>query len=382
METEFQNAVGKSAGEVMRDIADFLAYPCIVSEQKQVDLRTLLPDLNMNGQLSFALLSEAVTQSWELERAELFYRRACGMAMDEETMVSFLDAFQNPDGDAYKAYQQKYGCYFKMLAGSYWASCLAVGIDLDCVNEVMTYLRLFTVCMMEFAFMGDANPSSTYTWNYYESFRNMLDELIQNPENEPLPLKIRAVGGSAGVREQDSYFLTLGVDIQNPNPSHMAKDVAIDVTLKDKEGNVLTVIRDKIECLDPGTIYHYGVTKKMVGAAVGSIAATAKASSHLRLQTPLMKHVDLSGLRLIKAGNSMQFTGKMVSHYNTPLRSAMLHFQFLDAKNKILGGGSEWLFDGLKPEEEITFNTKVAVSVPRAAKVVYSVDFDALELIK
>lgn len=382
METEFQNAVGKSAGEVMRDIADFLAYPCIVHPERQIDLRTLLPDLNMNGQFSFALLSEAVQQNWELERAELFYRRACGTAMDDETMSAFLAAFQNPDGEEYKAYQQKYGCYFKLLDGSYWASCLAVGIDSDCVNEVMTYLRLFTVCLMEFAYMGENNPATTYTWNYYESFRNMLDELIQDPENEPLPLKVRAVGGSAGQRENDAYHLTLGVDIENPNPSHMAKDVAIDITLKDKEGNVITVIRDKIECLDPGAIYHYGVTKKVIGPAVGSIAATAKASGHLRLQTPLMKHVELSSLKLTKTGSSMQFTGNMVSRYNAPLRSVMLHFQFLDAKNKILGGGSEWLFDGLVPNETVSFNTKVTVSVPRAAKVVYSVDFDALELIR
>ena len=72
----------------------------------------------------------------------------------------------------------------------------------------------------------------------------------------------------------------------------------------------------------------------------------------------------------------------MTSRYESDLRSIILHYQFLDANNKILGGGSEWLFDGLKAGDTIAFSSKVAVSVPRAAKAVYSFDFDALELIQ
>lgn len=382
METEFQKAVGKSVGEVMRDIADFLAYPCPINPQKNVDLRTLLPDLNMKEQFSFALLSEAMEQGWDLERTEIFYRRACSGEVEEETIRAMLAAFRDPDSTEYKAYQKKYGCYFTMLDGSYWSTCLALGIDAGKVGDVLSYLNLFIVCLMEFAYMGESNPQKTYTWCYYESFRNILDDLTKGAEPDPLPLKIRAVGGSAGVREQDAYNLSLGVDIENPNKDRMAKDVVIDIVLKDKNGNVITTVADKIACIDPGVIYHYGVTKKIRGAAVGSIASTAKAGSYLRLQTPLMKHIALSELRLSKADAAMQFSGKMTSHYQTDLRSVILHYQFLDANNKILGGGSEWIFDGLAAGAAKAFDSKIAVSVPRAAKAVYSLDFDALELIQ
>ena len=381
METEFQKAIGKSAGEVMRDIADFLSHPQIV-RSKGVDLRYLLPDLNMQGQLSFALLSEAMEQGWELERAELFYRRACGGSIDEETISSFVRAFQCREGEEYRSYQKKYGSHFTLLDGSYWATCLAVGIDCDCASEVMDYLRLFTVCLMEFAYMGDANPATTYTWSYYESFRNMLDTIIRDPEAPPLPLRIKAVGGSAGKKTNNTYPLSLGVDVENPNGERMATDVTIDITLKDQSGEVITVIRDKILCIDPGTVYHYGVTKEISGGAVASIAATAKAGGHLRLFTPLMKHITLSDLKLLKNGDTMQFKGCMTSHYNAPLRSVILHYQFLDARYKLLGGGSEWIYQGIKPEESISFCTEIAVSVPRAAKVLYSLDFDAMELVK
>ena len=72
METEFQKAVGKGIGEVMRDIAEFLSTPFIINEERQLDLCTLVPDLNMHEQFSFALLSEAHTQGWEQETAENF----------------------------------------------------------------------------------------------------------------------------------------------------------------------------------------------------------------------------------------------------------------------------------------------------------------------
>ena len=365
----------------MRDIADFLAYPCPINPQKNVDLRTLLPDLNMLEQFSFALLSEAIEQGWALDRAEVFYRRACADAIDEETICAMLAAFQNPNGTEYKAYQKKYGCYFTMLDGSYWSSCLALGIDSEKIGDVMAYFRLFTVTLMEFAYMGDQKPQKIYAWSYYESFRNILDDLIKEPEPDPEPLKIRAVGGSAGIREQDAYSLSLGVDIENPNRDRMAKDITIDIILKDKSGNVITTVADKLECIDPGVIYHYGVTKKIRGVAVGSIAATAKASSYLHLQTPLMKHIELAELRLSRTDGGVQFLGKMTSRYQSDLRSLILHYQFLDTNNKILGGGSEWIFDGLKANATASFDSKITVPVPRAAKVVYSLDFDALELI-
>lgn len=366
----------------MRDMADFLSYSCPINSQKNIDLRTLLPDLNMAEQFSFALLSEAMEQEWTLDRAEIFYRRATSGIIPEETVNAMVAAFAAPNSVQFKDYQKKYGCYFKMLDGSYWSTCLALAIDADRIADVMSYLRLFTVCLMEFAYMGDRNPQKTYTWSYYESFRGMLDELLREPDPEPVPLKIRAVGGSAGVREQDSYSLSLGVDIENPNTDRMAKDVAIDITLKDRDGNVITTVCDKLECMDPGVIYHYGVTKKIRGAAVGAISATAKAGGYLRLQTPLMKHITLSELRLSRSNTSMTFSGKMTSGYHSPLRSVMLHYQFLDSNNKILGGGSEWIMDGLKDGETVSFETKVSVAVPRAAKAVYSLDFNALELIQ
>ena len=382
METEFQNAVGKGIGEVVRDIADFLSTPFIINEERQLDLCTLVPDLNMHEQFSFALLSEAHTQGWDTETAENFYRHACGKVIDPETVSAMVLAFRDRTSREYRAYAQKYSNRFTALDGSYWATVLALGIDAGQISEVMQYLRLFTVCLMEFAYMEDRNPDATYTWCYYDSFRQMLDDLTAEPDPEPLPLKVRALGGSAGKREQDTYYLSLGVDIENPNLDRLARGIQLDIVLKDKDGKVITTIGDKLESLDPGAIYHYGVTRKIRGNAVASFSATAKAAAHLKLQTPIMKHVALSELRLRKNGEGMHFSGNMTGKYDVPLRSMTLHYQFLSAQNKILGGGSEWVLDGLEPGSTRQVNSKIALPIDGAAKVVYSIDFDVVQLLE
>ena len=382
METEFQKAVGKGIGEVIRDIAEFLSTPFIINEERQLDLCTLVPDLNMHEQFSFALLSEAHTQGWEQETAENFYRHACGKVVENEVIETMIEIFRDRSSKEYRAYAQKYGNRFTALDGSYWATVLALGIDAGQVSEVMQYLRLFTVCLMEFAYMEDRNPDATYTWCYYDSFRQMLDDLTAEPDPEPLPLKVRALGGSAGKREQDTYYLSLGLDIENPNFDRLARGIQLDITLKDKEGQVITVIGDKLESLDPGAIYHYGVTRKIRGNAVASFSATAKAVAHIKLQTPIMKHVALSELRLRKNGEGMHFSGNMIGKYDVPLRSMTLHYQFLSAQNKILGGGSEWVLDGLEPGGTRQVNSKIALPIEGAAKVVYSVDFDVVQLLE
>ena len=382
METEFQKAVGKSVGEVLRDIAEFLSLSYPIHPQKQIDLSTLLPDLNMAEQFSLALLSEARTQGWEASAAENFYRHAVGDVVDADTVGRMLDAFRDPQGEAFRAYEDKYGNRFSLLDGSYWSTCLALAIDAGQLSDVMYYLRLFTVTLMEFAYMEDRNPASTYTWCYYEAFRKMLDDLTAEPEPDPLPLKVRALGGTAGKRDADGYVLSLGVDIENPNSDRMACGIDVDVTLKDRDGKVIAVIKDKLQCIDPATVYHYGVTRKIRGVATAGISATTKASSFLKLTLPIMKHIKLTSLHLSRPENATKIAGTLESKYDCAIPALTLHYQYLSSENKILGGGNEWIFDGISAEGTHAFASKIGVDIASAAKALYSVDFDPMELIK
>ncbi len=380
METEYKNAVGKSAGEVLRDIAEFLSTPYILKDAHQVDLCTLVADLNMPEQMTFALMSEALTQGWELDRAESFVRQAISGVSNTGT-AAVLAAFHEQDSEAFSAFQQKYGNRFQIPSGSYWATCLSLGIDSGEIASVMQYLRLFTVVLMEFAYMGDANPEITYTWEYYESFRRILDDLLAEPDPAPLPLRVLAIGGSAGKREGDGYPLSLGVDIQNPNTDRMARDVEVAITLKDKNGEVITVIRDRIRSIDPGVTFHFGITKKIRGAATASISATARASEHLKLSTPIMNHARPEKLLIKKAGAGMRVTAVLKNRYDRPITALCFHYQFRSTEGKLLGGGSEWVFEGMRPSEPLTVTSHIPVAVNGSAKAVFSVDFDAMELV-
>ena len=382
METEYKNAVGKSAGEVLRDVGELLATPFVIHPEKQIDLRLLLPDLNLQGQVAFALMAEALTQGWEPERAEGFVRRALATAEDPAYTEEILAAFRDRTGRAYAELEYKYGNRFEVPSGAYWATVLALGIDADEIPRVMQYLRAFSVTVTEFAYMGDANPNKTYTWGYSESFGRILDDLLREPDPAPRPLKVRAVGGTAGKRDGDAYPLSLGIDLENPNPDRMARDVAVDVTLKDRNGNTVAVLRDRISSIDPASVFHFGITKRIRGGAVASISATAKAGSYLKLKTPIMKHIRLKDCRVCRDGGKMKLDGVLTGTYGQALSSLCLHYQFLSAENKLLGGGSEWFFDGMQSDAPITAALTLPVEIKGAAKVVYSVDFDALELIK
>lgn len=381
MESNFQNAVGKSVGEVMRDISDFLSCSCLINPERQIDLASILPELNMAEQLSFALLSEAKTQGVSPDEAERFYRNAVQNRISNDVIEEMLAAFREPDGEAYRRYRAKYGNSFTLLDGSYWSTCLAIAIDSDRIEDVLQYLRLFTVCLMEYAYMGDRNPEETYTWKYYESFRRMLDDLTAPPEPDPLPLRIRALGGTAGKRDGESYPLSLGIDVENPNPDRMAYDVELDVKLKDRNGRVITTVKDRIRAIDPATVYHYGVTRKIRGAATARISASAKAGLHLKLSTPIMKHVKLESFRLVTQEGDVTVRGDLRSEYDVQLSSPTLHYQFLSDENKILGGGSEWLSGGIEANGVCAFESTLPLVVKNATKVVYSLDFDATELI-
>lgn len=381
METAYQNIAGKSAGEVARDIADFLSLSCPVQARQEMDLANLLPDLTMKEQFSFALLMEARTQGWEQAAAEGFYLRACAPIVGNQTAEAMLAAFRQPDGEAFREYLGKYGCDFGLSSHSYWTACLAVAVDAKAISTLMGYLRSFTFCLMEFAFMDDRNPDVTYAWRYYESFQRILEELTTAP-SEPAPLKVCSLGGSAGKRENDSYPLSLGVDLQNPNSDRMAWNVQVDTTLKDRDGNVITVIGDRVNCIDPGAVFHYGITRKIHGPAVAHISVSAKAGAFTRLTTPVMKHIRVTRATIKRQNEGRLFSGSMVNRYDCPIRVCALHYQFLSDRNKILGGGCEWLLDGFPAGGEKNFSVFCPVPVPGAAKVVYSVDFDAQELLQ
>ena len=145
---------------------------------------------------------------------------------------------------------------------------------------------------------------------------------------------------------------------------------------------MITVIKDKLQCIDPSTVYHYGVTRKIRGVAVAGISATAKASSHLKLTIPVMNHIKLTSLRLSRPENAMKIMGTLQSQYDCTIPALTLHYQYLSADNKILGGGSEWIFDGIDADGTHAFASKIGVDVASAAKALYSIDFDPMVLIQ
>jgi hypothetical protein len=94
-----------------------------------------------------------------------------------------------------------------------------------------------------------------------------------------------------------------------------------------------------------------------------------------------MKHIRLTAFRQIKQESATSVRGDLQSEYDTPLRSLTFHYQFLSTDNKILGGGSEWISEEIAPKGATTVASELPLVIKNATKVVYSFDFDAMELI-
>ena len=94
-----------------------------------------------------------------------------------------------------------------------------------------------------------------------------------------------------------------------------------------------------------------------------------------------MKQVKLTDANIGRTAGGVLLVGKLVSHYDRPLRSFVLHYQYLNAQNRILGGGNEWMTEPLEPGKAFPFRSEIAVPVKNAAKMVWSLDFDARELV-
>ena len=372
---------GKSAGEVARNIAKFLSRKLVVQGRRQMDLANLLPDLNMQEQYSFALLMEAQTQGWEQTAAENCYLRFCAPAVGNEVANAMLTAFRNQEGAQFAAYREKYGCEFSLSSRAYWSSCFAVAVDAKAIPQLMDYFQNFVFSLLQFAYMGNRTPEHTYAWRYYNAFQSILADLT-TPIEHPCQLEIKGLGATPGKTEGDGYELAFGLDILNPNASHMAWNVKVDVVLKDQHGAVITTIQDQIHCIDPSGVFHYGFTRKIRGNRVAHISASAKAGQFSKLTIPLMKHVSMQKISINRQATPNTLNGILKSNYDCSLYSYALHYQFLNGEHKILGGGSEWFFDEFKAGEEKSFSIPCPVSVKGATKIVYSIDFNAQDLLK
>ena len=378
--TEHKDVAGKSAGEVARNIAQFLSETCVVQAKREMDLANLLPTLNMKEQYAFTLLMEGRMQGWETGALESFFTRFCAPAIGRETAERMLAAFRDPKSVAFREYEEKYGCDFSLTSKAYWNSCFAVATDAKAIPKLMEYFRAFVFSILEFAYMGNRNPDETYVWKYYDSFQNILSELT-SPVETPKQPAVRGLGGSVGKREADGYQLSLGLDIQNVNASHMAWNVDVDITLKDKEGKLITVIHDQVNCIDPDGVFHYGITRKIRGNPVAHISASAKAAGFTKLTIPMMKHITMKKISISRAAEPVRLNGTLANGYDRPLYSFALHYQLLNANNKILGGGCEWFFEEFPQDGEKSFSIPCLVAPKEASKIVYTIDFNAQDLL-
>jgi len=90
----------------------------------------------------------------------------------------------------------------------------------------------------------------------------------------------------------------------------------------------------------------------------------------------------LTDIAFSRKENTMQLKGSLENHYDVTLKSVNLHYQYLSEDNKILGGETLCVLGEIEPNGAHAVRSRLNVSIPDAKKLLYSVDFDAIELVK
>ena len=147
--------------------------------------------------------------------------------------------------------------------------------------------------------------------------------------------------------------------------------------LKDKNGDVIATVKDRISEIAPATVFHYGVTRRIAGAATAGLSAKVRATSFQKRDAT--NRATLSDARIGYGEAQTRLSGRITPPANTPWSALALHYQFLSADNKILGGSNEWFYKTSESTDTLTLSASVPVEIRGAAKLVFSADLDKKE---
>lgn len=408
MERDFRNAVGKQPGEIARDIALFLELPCVIRRDKEIDLSHLLPNLNIRGQVAFALFSELLSGTDTPDEAEAHFRGLAEPAYGADAVTAVAEAFCNRDGTDYRAMAARYGANFTLDDEGFWPSCLALALDAgaEATASLMNYFRQFTFLLLEVAYREDCRPDTPYVWGYYESFHAVLenlcdavlsseskeDQTAQNGEETPsvspskhieTPLEnpsesvekpkitVSAVGCRCGSARENGYPITLGCDLCNTHPTIAAENLTVCFHLYNPGGKEAAVIRETVRRIEPGAVFHLGLTKQARGARIARVSVTATVGGASTGRTDA-KIGTLESPSILQKDGRTVLSGSFLCDAEAAGGPVRFFAQLRNADGRIIGGGTVRI--SAVPGERIPIAFPIPLSMPDAVKLAWSAE--------
>lgn len=136
-----------------------------------------------------------------------------------------------------------------------------------------------------------------------------------------------------------SCWLSLGLNIHNPNMNLLAYNVQLEIVVKDTYGSTVDVLSDYISFIDAGATFHYGKEFYIDSPNVGQISGSAYASDFYRVDRKMgstCKFEDISRRR--NTFGDVDLFGELRNSGSQGIDWCTGYIQFLDGSGRIKGG--------------------------------------------
>lgn len=364
----------KSSKELLKVIEDnFVTFKRLylkVEKDKGIDLGGLVElTRNINFTLAFVVALDGVIDDKEYK----FYKDSAKLIAVPSDSIFSKDAIMGID----EATREK------ILDG-----LIALADSLSALSGPEAKESLFRIILAGFSSNGVISSKEETLLNRFykidassvQSNSNTNSGEVQT-SGEYQNISLKKFGWSL-MKDDDTYYISLGAELFNPNLKAIAQGTIVKVICYDKNNNIVGSTKETIEYMDPNTIFNFGVELRIESDTkpdTVKLLIQADKFEPVEANTRVMSGVTLSRFKL-GGGNFPSFTGQIESVYNKRIDYLTCHVVFRNSSKEILGGAN-FSHSDLFPKSEDAFDTSLNF-VPSSTKTVdHSVDFDLRDLL-
>lgn len=222
---------------------------------------------------------------------------------------------------------------------------------------------------------SSANKSSAGKSSSASSASNKPTTVSGGNLSQPVDVQVLDFGGTT-IRDDDTYYMSIGAQINNPNKLHLATRVVIKINILDASGRVIESDNDTIYHIDPNTVFNYGKEIYISSGTPSKIQvfATAEGFSSSPDGKAVYDGIDVGDYSFSEERYSgYTIKGQATSRYVKKIDYVSVYLMFLDSNNKIQGGCDFTISDMFSNVTE-AFSENVNLNMNSISYVRYSID--------
>ena len=232
-------------------------------------------------------------------------------------------------------------------------------------------------------FCDMCNDISNNNYNSASSIGNSgNDYSFENSISTVEDLDVEIVRHNAVLtKDDDEYYLSVGVELKNPNVSRIANNVNVRIIIKDVSGRILETSEKRIDNIDSNSMFYYGDEICIRSGRPANYTVQVNTDEFVDgpANSTFAQGITFSHYNLDRSGrNYTEFSCNVHNGYNVKL-SVTSYFVFYDANNNIVGGCNGYLWNSLYPNSEDVFSQSL-YTVANRSTVRASASFDFYDL--